>query len=71
MSCPSQKNVTGGGFFQPGNDAQHGALAAAGRAQEANQLALRDLKRKPVEQGQSVIFLVDIFTSNIKKLLTG
>jgi hypothetical protein len=46
-----QRHAARGGLLQPGDDAQDRGLAAAGRPEEHDELALGDLQVHPVDGG--------------------
>ena len=59
-----ERNTARIGAFQPGNDAQQGGLATAGRAQQCNQFATGELQRDIVEGSEIAEFLVQTFNLN-------
>ena len=52
------------GVFQAGDDPEQGSLAAAGGAQQCNQLACREIERDAVERSEPTEGLTDVLDSD-------
>src|SRR5690606_7280208 len=56
----AEEDAAGRGPLEPGNEAQQGGLAGAGRAQQRNQLARDNIQRHIVQGRKAIEFLADV-----------